>query len=225
GYSRTRPPSSTTGATAGERHAGRQPDPPPALRPRRDDPPGAGRRLQGDPADDHRARGRALRAVAGAGVPDRACVRSGHRGRVPVGEAMKRLSLPAAVAAAFLFGVALAGFGAALDGYSQSAHPVGLLGARGLPHALAFNAVGFVLPGGGAAVVGRRLAAGGGGRRSGPAGIGGWAGLLAAPAFTAQGLPPLDPRDPGSSARRGAGAAWTVWWVAFVPAAAMLAVG
>jgi len=138
---------------------------------------------------------------------------------------MKRLSLPAAVAAAFLFGVALAGFGAALDGYSQSAHPVGLLGARGLPHALAFNAVGFVLPGGLAAFVAWRLRAAVGDDRSWPARIGAWLALLSALAFTAQGLLPLDPRDLESSASRAHATAWTLWWVAFVPAAAMLAVG
>ena len=42
-------------------------------------------------------------------------------------------------------GSALA-FGAALDGYSHAQHPLALLGARGVPHALAFNVAGF-LPG------------------------------------------------------------------------------
>ncbi|MFP3345366.1 hypothetical protein R0J87_23070, partial [Halomonas sp. SIMBA_159] len=42
---------------------------------------------------------------------------------------------------------AVAGFGLALDDYSQLRHPVALLGATGIAHALAFDLLGFVLPG------------------------------------------------------------------------------
>lgn len=138
---------------------------------------------------------------------------------------MKHLPLLAAIAAAVLFTVAVAGFGAALEGYSQSMHPVGLLGARGLPHALAFNALGLVLPGALAAVVAWRLRAAIGDDGPWTARIGAWLALLSALAFAAQGLLPLDPGDLESDASRAHATAWTLWWVAFVPAAAMLAAG
>ena len=44
--------------------------------------------------------------------------------------------------AALLFVLAVLGFGAGLDGYAQARHPVALLGAQGVPHALAFNLLG-----------------------------------------------------------------------------------
>ena len=138
---------------------------------------------------------------------------------------MKHLPQLAAIAAAVLFTVAVAGFGAALEGYSQSTHPVGLLGARGLPHALAFNALGFVLPGGLAAFVAWRLRAAIGDGGPWIARIGAWLALLSALAFAAQGLLPLDPGDLESDTSRAHATAWTLWWVAFVPAAAMLAAG
>ena len=50
-------------------------------------------------------------------------------------------------AASALWLGALLGFGAALPGYAQSVHPVALLGAQGIPGAVAFNLFGFVLPG------------------------------------------------------------------------------
>ena len=60
---------------------------------------------------------------------------------------MSRLSSLAGPAAALVFVAALLGFGLALPGYSQSAHPVAVLGAKGVPHALGFNLLGFVLAG------------------------------------------------------------------------------
>jgi hypothetical protein len=138
---------------------------------------------------------------------------------------MKRPPLLAAIAAAVGFGAALAGFGAALDGYSQAVHPVGLLGARGLPHALAFNVLGFVLPGVLAAFVGWRLRAAMGDGAPWAARIGAWLALLSALAFAAQGLLPLDPNDLESDASRMHATMWTLWWVALLPAAALLAFG
>ncbi|PSD48850.1 DUF998 domain-containing protein, partial [Stenotrophomonas maltophilia] len=58
-----------------------------------------------------------------------------------------RLSGLSGLVAALLFVLAVLGFGAGLDGYAQARHPVALLGAQGVPHALAFNLLGFVLPG------------------------------------------------------------------------------
>lgn len=138
---------------------------------------------------------------------------------------MKRWPRLAAVLAALSFAGAVAGFGAALEGYSQVAHPVALLGARGMPHALAFNAFGFVLPGLLAAAVAWRLradmpdAAGWGVR------IGARLALLSALAFAAQGVLPLDPADLGSPASRAHATAWMLWWVALAPAAVLLAFG
>jgi hypothetical membrane protein len=138
---------------------------------------------------------------------------------------MKHLPRLAAIVAALLFTAAVAGFGAALEGYSHSMHPVGLLGARGVPHAVAFNALGFVLPGALAAFVGLRLRTAIGDGGPWIARIGAWLALLSALAFAAQGLLPLDPGDLEADASRAHATAWTLWWVAFVPAAAMLAAG
>jgi hypothetical membrane protein len=138
---------------------------------------------------------------------------------------MKRLPLLAAAGAAVLFAAAVAGFGALLDGYSQAMHPVGLLGAHGVPHAVAFNALGFVLPGLLAAFVAWRLRAAMGDDAPWAARIGTWLALLSALAFAAQGVLPLDPRDLESSASRAHATAWTLWWVALLPATAFLAIG
>jgi hypothetical protein len=54
---------------------------------------------------------------------------------------------PWAGLALLLFLAALLGFGAALDGYSHSVHPVALLGARGVPHWLGFDVLGLLAPG------------------------------------------------------------------------------
>jgi len=127
--------------------------------------------------------------------------------------------------AAFLFAASVAGFGAALDGYSQAAHPVGLLGARGLPHALAFNVLGFVLPGVLAAFVAWRLRMAVGDGAPWAARIGTWLALLAGLAFAAQGLLPLDPRDLESDASRLHATMWTLWWVSLLASAVPLAFG
>src|SRR3546814_13937042 len=105
---------------------------------------------------------------------------------------MRQLPLSAAIVAVGLFAAAVAGFGAPLDGYSQAIHPVGLLGARGMPHALAFNELGFVLLGVLAAPVAWRLRAGLGDRATLAARIGSVLAQLAGMALAAQGLLPLD---------------------------------
>lgn len=119
---------------------------------------------------------------------------------------------------------ALLAFGAMLDGYSHARHPVALLGARGIAHALEFNVVGLLLPGLLAAWSAHAL------RRRLPveagwsARIGAWLLLLSALGFAAQGLVPLDPADLDSPGSRLHAAAWMLWWLAFVPAALLLAV-
>lgn len=136
-----------------------------------------------------------------------------------------RWASAAAWLAAISFATALAACGAALEGYSQLAHPVGLLGARGVPGALLFDAFGFVLPGLLAAAVALRLRAVVGDGAHWAARIGAHLALLSALAFAAQGLLPLDPRDLEATASRAHATVWTLWWVALLPAALLLALG
>lgn len=130
----------------------------------------------------------------------------------------------AGIAATALCVAAIAGFGAALAGYSQSLHPVALLGANGFPHALVFNLLAFVVPGmlAGAIAIGLRYRL--------PADAG-WTVrvatqliFLSALGFIALGLLPLDADDLNSAASRYHATAWMLWWVAFVPGALLLAV-
>ena len=130
----------------------------------------------------------------------------------------------AGLAAAVSFVAAVGGFGAALEGYSQMRYPVALLGAKGIPNALAFNLLAYVLPGTLAAVVALNL------RIRLPASadwalrIGYQFVLLSALAFIAMGLLPLDPGDLESDASRWHGTAWMGWCVAFVPGAALIGI-
>ncbi len=125
-------------------------------------------------------------------------------------------------AALLLFVASVAGFGLASPDYAQLRHPVALLGARGEPHALAFNLPGFVLPGLLLAwqALRRRRASGGAGWS---ARIGLQLVLLSALAFAAQGLLPLDPYNLLAPASRLHATVWMLWWVAFVPGALLLA--
>jgi hypothetical membrane protein len=131
----------------------------------------------------------------------------------------------AGIIGAVLFAAAVAGFGAALDGYLQSQHPVALLGAKDFPHSLAFNLLAFVVPGMLAGVVAMTL------RHRLPAGAGWTARIgaqlvfLSALAFIAMGLLPLDANDLENDASRLHGTAWMLWTVAFVLGAVMLAAG
>lgn len=143
-----------------------------------------------------------------------------------MGREMKASSLPyAGLAAAVVFAAAVLGFGAALHGYSQVWHPVAVLGAQGVPRALAFNLLGFVVPGLLAAAVALQL------RRHLPQAAG-WPlrvgvqlALLAALGFIALGLLPLDPADLHNRASSLHATAWMLWWVAFVPGALLVAFG
>ena len=131
----------------------------------------------------------------------------------------------AAWLAAALWLAALLAFGAQVEGYSHVLHPVALLGARGIPHAFAFNLLGLIAPGLLAASVAyalrQRLPADAGWS----ARIGAWMLLVSALAFAAQGLLPLDPADLDAPGSRLHALAWTLWWIAFVPAALLLAIG
>ena len=129
------------------------------------------------------------------------------------------------VGATGVFVAALVGFGAALPGYSQISHPVAVLGAKGVPHALGFNLLGFVLTGAMAAAVAldlrRRLPVDAGWRLR----VGAQLVLLSALGFAAMGLLPLDPADLDNPASSLHATAWMLWWVAFVPGALLIALG
>src|SRR5690554_5658698 len=121
--------------------------------------------------------------------------------------------------------VAVGAGGMWLADYSHMLHPLALLGAGGVPGALAFNIAGFIVPGALAAVVALGL------YRALPAAAG-WLPrigarmlLLSALAFAAQGLFPLDLQDldgPGSGPHASA---WLAWWIAFAAGAPLLAIG
>ena len=135
------------------------------------------------------------------------------------------MSRHAAWLAAALWLAALLVFGAQVDGYSHLLHPLALLGARGIPHAFAFNLLGLVAPGllaaSAAYALRQRLPADAGWN----ARIGAWMLVVSALAFAAQGLLPLDPADLDAPGSRLHAAAWMLWWIAFVPGALLLAVG
>lgn len=136
---------------------------------------------------------------------------------------LQRWLCAAGLAAEALHAAAVVGFGAALDGYLQASHPIGLLGAAGVPRASAFNLLGYVLPGAIAAGLAWGL------REALPDRVGlaarlGWRlAFLSALAFAAQGGLPLDPTNLDARTSRLHAVAWSLWWVAFVPAAALLA--
>lgn len=138
---------------------------------------------------------------------------------------MRRALRFAAVAAALLFAVSVYAFGVALEGYVQSMHPVSLLGAKGFPHAQAFNLVAFVLPGMLAGAVMLELR-----HRLPPAAgwltrIGAQLAFLATLGFIAMGLLPLDPQDLESHGSRLHGTAWMLWCVSFIAGALLLGAG
>ncbi|GHA75714.1 DUF998 domain-containing protein [Cognatilysobacter bugurensis] len=116
---------------------------------------------------------------------------------------------------------ALLGFGAAVDGYSHLQHPVAMLGAQGVGMPLAFNVLGFIVPGllVGIAAWRLRTALGTAGW---PVRIGAVLWALSALAFIAQGLLPLDPEDLDAASSRLHALAWSLWWISFVPGAVLL---
>lgn len=126
--------------------------------------------------------------------------------------------------AALLSIAAIAVKAAGWEGYSHLRHPVALLGASGAPGSDWFNVLAFILPGlllAGAGIAWRaRLDAAGW-----PPRIGATLVVFSALAFAAQGVVLLDPEHLDSGDSRYHAAAWTLWWVSFVPGAALLAGG
>lgn len=124
--------------------------------------------------------------------------------------------------ASFVVGLLLAKIG--LPEYSHLMHPVGLRGATGLPYAMAFNLLLFVVPGVLLAMAGQVLR--GGLHDAGwLARIGIVLVQLSAFAFAMQGLMSLDPSDMEATTSRLHALAWMLWWIAFVPGALLLALG
>ncbi|HZX78789.1 DUF998 domain-containing protein [Lysobacter sp.] len=121
--------------------------------------------------------------------------------------------------------LAVLGFAAALPDFSHRQHPPALLGAHGIPHALAFNLLAFVVPGLLAAWLYARLRdrlPPHAGRR---AAVGAWMLVISALAFAAQGLWPLDPAELDGAISQRHTAAWLLWWLAFAPGALLLGAG
>ena len=136
------------------------------------------------------------------------------------------VSIPAmAWLAAVLFWGALLGFALMSNGYSGTADPVALLGARVSSHALAFNVVAYLVPGLLLAITAWRWRAAMPDDSAWTLRIGMRLALLSALAFALQGLFPLAPEDMAAMASRGHVTAWSLWWVAYVPAALLVAVG
>lgn len=127
--------------------------------------------------------------------------------------------------AAGLFVVSVIGFGAGLAGYAQARHPVALLGASGIPHALGFNLLGWLLPGLLAVVLALYLLA----RQ--PAGsswlvrVAGQLLVLAGLAFAGMGLLPLNVDDLDGPASQAHASAWMVWALAFISGTVLLGIG
>ncbi len=112
---------------------------------------------------------------------------------------------------------------AMLDGYSHREHPLALLGAVGIPGALAFNAFAFVLPGLSVALMFWMIRSALPATANWGARIGTQLATLSALAFAAQGLFPLDPDNLGGQANALHALAWTVWWIAFAAAGVLIA--
>lgn len=122
------------------------------------------------------------------------------------------------------FAGAVVGMGATLDGYSQSVHPVELLGATGIAHAAGFNMLAFIVPGlliasvaltGVARGVGMSLASR----------LGAWIALFSASSFVALGLLPLDATRLDAPANRLHAAAWSLWWLTSATSASLAFAG
>lgn len=135
---------------------------------------------------------------------------------------MRGSILPGAIALV-LHLVAVVVFALLLDGYSHREFPLALLGAQGVPRALAFNLCAFVLPGALATIVMWRLRSALPANARWPARIGTQLMTLAGLAFAAQGLLPLDPSDVGAASNALHALAWTLWWIAGTSGAAFLA--
>lgn len=137
-----------------------------------------------------------------------------------------RFLVPAALAAIASCVLAAVAAGLATEGYSHLRHPLALLGARQMEaKGVLFGLFAFVLPGLAGAwvalVLRTRLPAGSGW----PGRIGAQLALLAALAFAAQGVLPLDLESMDTGGSRWHGVAWALWALAFPLGAMFVAAG
>lgn len=123
----------------------------------------------------------------------------------------------------FLAAALLAGM--AIEGYSHLRHPLALLGAVQAPHPVAFGIFAFAVPGAISTWVAARLRAQLPAAATWPARIGAQLALLAALAFAAQGMLPLDIADLDAGRSRYHASAWLLWALAFPAGTALLAAG
>lgn len=144
------------------------------------------------------------------------------RGAIMRDAIMRESILPGAVALALHLAAAVV-FARLLDGYSHREFPLALLGAEGVPRALAFNLCAFVLPGALTTAAMWRLRSALPAAARWPARIGVQLMTLAGIAFAAQGVLPLDPGDVGAPSNAAHALAWTVWWIAGTSGAVLLA--
>ena len=135
---------------------------------------------------------------------------------------MRGSNLLGVVALALHLGAAVV-FALLLDGYAHREFPLALLGAQGVPRALAFNLCAFVVPGALAATALWRLRSALPADARWSARIGLQLMTLAGIAFAAQGLLPLDPSDVGAASNALHALAWTLWWIAATSGALLLA--
>ena len=105
------------------------------------------------------------------------------------------------------------GFGLAIPEFSQWRHPLTLLGATGVPHAMAYSLLGLVLPGLLALYSGVSVLASNPSRMLR---IGLLMTVLSGVAFAAMGLLPLDPSDLNGRASQYHASAWLLWALASV---------
>ena len=121
--------------------------------------------------------------------------------------------------------LAMVGSAIALPEFSHAQHPLGLLGAAGVPGAALFNVFGFIVPGLLVAWVFVRL------RSRLPVGAARWAGIgcwmlaLSALAFAAQGIWRLDPADLDGPISQRHATMWLLWWLSFAAGALVLGFG
>ncbi len=135
-----------------------------------------------------------------------------------------RLARHAAVVALLACAGSALVFGARVEGYSHAQHPLALLGAAPAPQAGWFNVLAFVFPGlaAAAAAFGLRSALP---AARWPARIGAQLMLLAALAFAAQGLLPLDAAELDGAQNGRHASAWMAWLIAAGAGGAGLASG
>jgi hypothetical protein len=129
------------------------------------------------------------------------------------------------VAAAALWLAAVLGFGMSHQGYSHLLHPVALLGAKGIDHALAFNLLGFVLPGMLAGVMAIVLRLQLPQPESWGLKVGAQLLFLSALGFIAMGLFPLDPMQQVGGSTQFHATGWMLWWLSFLVGSWLLALG